>query len=427
MVQTLALYEKKILSDEEFPIQLFRNRSRQKGPYFDLHWHEHIELHYVVSGHTTIKLEQDEVLAHQGDLVVANSNILHEGFCDGTPMETLVAIFDMADFSRELADKNIIFQPLVPNDPEIIRIMKTVYDELLRQEIGGRLVCKGCLLQLVAYLVRHYAQEMLGQEDSLRRMKKLERLNIVYQYIERNYSSPISNRELADLIHVSEGRFSHLLAIAIQGVVMEQSAAVSVVEKALGARNAYRQSAKYLDYMLEAGVIAENQYGDRRVVITPGQARQIILPQLMEYPAAWSVSEVVEQLRKDIAFMLSDFWTGVDTMSGTEFEAWCMELLKKMGFEHVESTKATGDQGVDILAEKDEVPYAFQCKCYATDLGNTPVQEVYAGLRYYHRNVGVVITNRYFTTGAKALAKATDVLLWDRDRLKRIIQATEKQ
>ena len=47
MVQTLALYEKKILSDEEFPIQLFRNRPRQKGPYFDLHWHEHIELHYV--------------------------------------------------------------------------------------------------------------------------------------------------------------------------------------------------------------------------------------------------------------------------------------------------------------------------------------------------------------------------------------------
>ena len=62
----------------------------------------------------------------------------------------------------------------------------------------------------MAYLVRHYAREMLDQEDSLRRRKKLERLNIVYQYIERNYSGPIGNRELADLIHVSEGRFSHL-------------------------------------------------------------------------------------------------------------------------------------------------------------------------------------------------------------------------
>lgn len=210
MAQTLALYEKKILSDEEFPIQLFRNRFRQRGQYFDLHWHEHIELHYVVSGHTTIKLEQEDVLACQGDLVIANSSILHEGFCDGTPMETLVAIFNMADFSRELADKNIIFQPHIQNDPEIVRIMGTISGEMLRQEIGGRLVCKGCLLQLVAYLVRHYAREMLDQEDSLRRRKKLERLNIVYQYIERNYSGPIGNRELADLIHVSEGRFSHL-------------------------------------------------------------------------------------------------------------------------------------------------------------------------------------------------------------------------
>ncbi len=210
MAQTLALYEKKILNDEEFPIQLFRNRFRQRGQYFDLHWHEHIELHYVVSGHTTIKLEQEDVLACQGDLVIANSSILHEGFCDGTPMETLVAIFNMADFSRELADKNIIFQPHIRDDPEIIRIMGTISGEMLRQEIGGRLVCKGCLLQLVAYLVRHYAREMLDQEDSLRRRKKLERLNIVYQYIERNYSGPIGNRELADLIHVSEGRFSHL-------------------------------------------------------------------------------------------------------------------------------------------------------------------------------------------------------------------------
>ena len=50
MAQVLELYEKKILKDEEFPIQLFINRTNRKGNYFDPHWHEHIELHYVVSG-----------------------------------------------------------------------------------------------------------------------------------------------------------------------------------------------------------------------------------------------------------------------------------------------------------------------------------------------------------------------------------------
>lgn len=224
-----------------------------------------------------------------------------------------------------------------------------------------------------------------------------------------------------------EGRFSHLLAIAIQGVVKENSPTVSAVEKALGPRNNYRQSTKYLDYMLQAGIVTENSFGTRTIAITPGQARCIIIPKLMEYPADWGVSQVVEQLTHDVIVMLSDFWTGVDTMSGIEFEAWCMDLLRKAGFEDVQPTKASGDQGVDILAVKDEVPYAFQCKCYASDLGNTPVQEVYAGLRFYHRNVGVVITNRYFTQGAQDLAAACDVLLWDRDRLKRMVAAIKKQ
>ncbi len=210
MAQALELYEKKVLRDEEFPIQLFRSRFHIKGRCFALHWHEHIELHYVVDGQTVIRLDQEDLEASKGDLVIANSNILHEGFCDGTPVETLVAIFDMADFSRELADKNIIFQPLVHNDPEVVRIMERISEELAGQEIGSRLVCKGYLLQLVAYLVRHYALEMLDREDSLRRRKKLERLNIVYQYIESHYSEAISNRELADLIHVSEGRFGHI-------------------------------------------------------------------------------------------------------------------------------------------------------------------------------------------------------------------------
>lgn len=222
-----------------------------------------------------------------------------------------------------------------------------------------------------------------------------------------------------------EGRFSHLLAIAIQGVIKENSPTVSAVEKALGPRNNYRQSTKYLDYMLQAGIVTENSFGTRTIAITPGQGRRIIIPRLMEYPADWGVSKVVEQLKLDVAVMLSDFWSEVDTMNGTEFEEWCKELLEKLGWTEVELTKATGDQGVDITAVKDEVPYAFQCKCYASDLGNTPVQEVYAGLRFYHCNVGVVITNRYFTQGAKDLARACDVLLWDRDRLKRMMAAAK--
>lgn len=87
------------------------------------------------------------------------------------------------------------------------------------------------------------------------------------------------------------------------------------------------------------------------------------------------------------------------------------------GFENVEVTPGSGDQGVDIIAEKDDIRYAIQCKCYSSDLGNTPVQEVSAGRSMYHCQIGVVMTNRYFTKGARELANTTGVPLWDRDKL----------
>lgn len=108
----------------------------------------------------------------------------------------------------------------------------------------------------------------------------------------------------------------------------------------------------------------------------------------------------------------------IDLMEGHDFEYWSASLLRKIGFTHVEVTPGSGDQGVDILAQKEGVKYAIQCKRYSHDLGNKPVQEVHAGKSMYNCHVGAVITNQYFTAGAKELAKATGVLLWDREWIK---------
>lgn len=110
-----------------------------------------------------------------------------------------------------------------------------------------------------------------------------------------------------------------------------------------------------------------------------------------------------------------------DNMEGLEFEGFCARLLAWNGFTNVEVTQASGDQGIDVLAEKDGIKYAVQCKCYTSDLGNTPVQEAHAGKVFYKCHVAVVMTNRYFTAGAKSLAAATGVLLWNRDELQRLL------
>lgn len=110
-----------------------------------------------------------------------------------------------------------------------------------------------------------------------------------------------------------------------------------------------------------------------------------------------------------------------DLMEGHDFEYYCAELLKKNGFQEVEVTKGSGDYGIDILAEKDGVTYAIQCKCYTAPVGVKAVQEAYAGRDYYDRMVGAVLTNQYFTQPAMEAAQKLKILLWDRGYLEDMV------
>ena len=99
-----------------------------------------------------------------------------------------------------------------------------------------------------------------------------------------------------------------------------------------------------------------------------------------------------------------------DHLDGHEFEYYCARLLCNRGFTEVEVTKGSGDYGVDILAEKEGVTYAIQCKCYTAPIGVKAIQEAYAGKDFYDRMVGAVMTNQYFTTPAVEAAKKLKIL-----------------
>ena len=87
----------------------------------------------------------------------------------------------------------------------------------------------------------------------------------------------------------------------------------------------------------------------------------------------------------------------------------------------IKITPASGDHGIDILALKNEITYAIQCKCYSDNVGNAAVQQAHTGKSLYHKDIAVVITNRYFTAQAIEEAQSLGVKLWDRDKLNEMI------
>ena len=118
---------------------------------------------------------------------------------------------------------------------------------------------------------------------------------------------------------------------------------------------------------------------------------------------------------------LLDSMKDVDKLDGRGFELFIGELLRSTGYENVEVTITSGDQGVDVIAEHNHKKIGIQCKHFKGTVGNKAVQELFAGIAFYHLDKGIVVTNSTFTQSAVELAKATSIDLWDRTKLSHLI------
>lgn len=99
-----------------------------------------------------------------------------------------------------------------------------------------------------------------------------------------------------------------------------------------------------------------------------------------------------------------------DIASGEDFEFHVAGQLEDFGW-MVRRTGSSGDQGADLVAEKDGVSVAVQCKLYSQPVGNKAVQEAIAAQRYYATDFAAVISNAPFTKAATRLAQSAAVLL----------------
>lgn len=97
--------------------------------------------------------------------------------------------------------------------------------------------------------------------------------------------------------------------------------------------------------------------------------------------------------------------------NGHDFEHWVAEKLRAMGWD-ASVTTASGDQGLDIIATKNNYTFGIQCKRHSKPCTNKAIQEVIAGGRYYDiPNLAVVASGGY-TGSAIDLADRSNVFLF---------------
>lgn len=108
------------------------------------------------------------------------------------------------------------------------------------------------------------------------------------------------------------------------------------------------------------------------------------------------------------------------TLSGKDFEKLLYRLFEKMGYS-VQLTGKTGDQGGDLIANKNGERILIQAKRYENSVGNSAVQEAVAAQKFYNCTKAMVVTCSDFTAEAKSLAQANNVDLVGKKKLQELL------
>ena len=90
--------------------------------------------------------------------------------------------------------------------------------------------------------------------------------------------------------------------------------------------------------------------------------------------------------------LLTENWKA---MRSVEFEQFLERVFVELGY-GVETTKVTGDQGVDLVVSNRSKRIAIQVKGYLNSVSGGAIQEAFTGMACYRCDGCAVITNSLF-------------------------------
>lgn len=149
-----------------------------------------------------------------------------------------------------------------------------------------------------------------------------------------------------------------------------------------------------------------------------------VLPELRPHFLTLSQPDLAVRMADESAFLdwflTSDplHWTAEDFAAGQpepgmgpiEFEAWCRRALSRADWS-ARIAPAGAAHAATILAEKDGVTLAVQCRLSEQPVGTRAVQEVVAARQLYQRQIAVLVSNEGFTPLARSIAQTDGVCL----------------
>ena len=202
-------YEPHNYPDPSFPVIFHLDTMNKKDSSFLTHWHENIEILYVLEGTISVLADASSITANKDEIIIINSNNVHH-------IQTLedVSRYYCLIIDRKFCEdfglfmEEIIFSRLI-KDKLVIDKFNTIKDEFMAKKPLYKAEIKSQIIDLVICLYRDYTLSETPFSNKLE-TNKIEIVKKAIRYIQNNYDKDITILDISEEAGVSKYYFCRI-------------------------------------------------------------------------------------------------------------------------------------------------------------------------------------------------------------------------
>jgi AraC-like DNA-binding protein len=205
-------WHQKTSLDGNMPLNIFIAEDTEFPP----HWHDAVEVVYMLKGNLKICVNNEVYELDEGDILLIESGDIHYFLPLYRPAKRIILHFETtffepltSAFSNKRFTHVALKKSLSQNDEkESLRVLleKQLFEMLdestLRQE-GYKLALRARLFDILVILLRNLPREPYSFGEKKARFGQLERLNRVFEFIDKHYDQHITLEQVAKTVNFS--------------------------------------------------------------------------------------------------------------------------------------------------------------------------------------------------------------------------------
>lgn len=209
-----------ISMDTRFPFYYSETHGVHKDSTI-LHWHEEIEICYVKQGSGEYLIDGKIIKFSPEDIIIINGRQFHLAYNDKnlifgvyifhpsilwSPLANADEINYISPYWYVSMNKSHLISKISKNSEEIICLLSKIEKEYINQDKNYKLIIKAYLLQISVELFR--ILEIEDHHSAANRINQYDKLKVVLDFIETNFSQNLNLVTLSSLLNMSVSNFS---------------------------------------------------------------------------------------------------------------------------------------------------------------------------------------------------------------------------